>query len=66
MSLAWAEILLAIATVFREFEMELHETTIDDGRIVRDKFYSHRRKGTQEVRVMIKGWNGPPSRSRKS
>ncbi|CAG8024629.1 unnamed protein product [Penicillium salamii] len=56
--LARAEILLAIATIFREFEMELHETTVDDVRIVRDMFNGHPRKGSQGVRVMIKGWNG--------
>ncbi|KAJ5401161.1 hypothetical protein N7465_011650 [Penicillium sp. CMV-2018d] len=56
--LARAEILLAIATIFREFEMELYETTVDDVRIVRDMFNGHPRKGSQGVRVMIKGWNG--------
>lgn len=55
--LARAEILLAIATIFREFEMELYETTVDDVRIVRDMFNGHPRKGSQGVRVMIKGWN---------
>jgi hypothetical protein len=56
-SLARAEILLAIATIFREFEMELFETTIDDVRIVRDMFNGHPRKGSQGVRVMIKDCN---------
>lgn len=57
-SLARAEILLAIATIFREFEMELYETTVDEVRIVRDMFNGHPRKGSQGVRVMIKGWDG--------
>ncbi|KAK4862903.1 hypothetical protein LT330_003036 [Penicillium expansum] len=56
--LARAEILLAIATIFREFEMELYETTVDDVRIVRDMFNGHPRKGSQGVRVMITDWNG--------
>ncbi|OQE05163.1 hypothetical protein PENVUL_c026G07851 [Penicillium vulpinum] len=59
--LARAEILLAIATIFREFEMELYETTVDDVRIVRDMFNGLPRKGSQGVRVMIKDWNGHPS-----
>ncbi|KAJ5327634.1 uncharacterized protein N7506_010736 [Penicillium brevicompactum] len=64
--LARAEILLAVATIFREFEIELYETTIDDVRIVRDMFNGHPMKGSQGVRVMIQGWNGPPSRGTKS
>jgi hypothetical protein len=65
-SLARAEILLAVATIFREFEMELYETTIDDVRIVRDMFNGHPREGSQGVRVMIKGWNESPATSRTS
>lgn len=38
--------------------MELYDTTVDDVRIVRDMFNGHPRKGSQGVRVMIKGWNG--------
>ncbi|KAJ6078615.1 hypothetical protein N7467_008368 [Penicillium canescens] len=64
--LARAEILLVVATIFREFEMELYETTIDDVRIVRDMFNGHPREGSQGVRVMIKGWNESPGTSRSS
>ncbi|KAJ5084943.1 hypothetical protein NUU61_009522 [Penicillium alfredii] len=51
--LARAEILMAIATIFREFDMKLYETTEDDVRIVRDMFNGHPRKESQGVRVMI-------------
>ncbi|KAJ5920007.1 hypothetical protein N7516_010865 [Penicillium verrucosum] len=64
--LARAEILLALATIFREFEMELYETTVDDVRVVRDMFNGHPRKGSQGVRVMITGWNGHPRPTGKS
>ncbi|CAG8126125.1 unnamed protein product [Penicillium olsonii] len=64
--LARAEILLAIATIFREFEMELHETTVEDVRIVRDMFNGHPRKGSQGVRVMIKSCHEHPRASSKS
>jgi hypothetical protein len=65
-SLARAEILLAVATIFREFEMELYDTTVDDVKIVRDMFNGLPRKGSQGVRVMIKDWNGHPEASRAS
>ncbi|KAB8220459.1 cytochrome P450 [Aspergillus novoparasiticus] len=61
--LAKAEILLVVARVFREFDMELYKTTIDDVRIVRDMFNGHPRKGSQGVRVIVKGWNGRPGLS---
>ncbi|KAJ9492516.1 hypothetical protein VN97_g701 [Penicillium thymicola] len=64
--LARAEILLAIATIFREFEMELYEATVDDVRIVRDMLNGHPRKGSQGVRVMVTGWNGHPRPTKKS
>ncbi|KAJ5374407.1 hypothetical protein N7517_006413 [Penicillium concentricum] len=64
--LARAEIILAIATIFREFEMELYETTVDDVRTARDLFVGQPRKGSQGVRVMIKGVNGHPGQSEKS
>lgn len=59
-SLAKAEILLAVARIFREFDMELYNTTINDVRVVRDMFNGHPRKGSQGVRVMIKEWKGRP------
>lgn len=59
-SLAKAELLLVIATVFREFEMELFETTFEDVRVVRDMFNGHPRKGSKGVRVLVTGWNGRP------
>ena len=59
-SLAKAEILLVIATIFREFEMELYETTFEDVRVVRDMFNGHPRKGSEGVRALITRWNGRP------
>ncbi|KAJ5788781.1 hypothetical protein N7457_003771 [Penicillium paradoxum] len=64
--LARAEILLAVATIFRQFEMELHETTVDDVRIIRDMFNGHPRKDSQGVRVMIKDWTKHPQLSKTS
>ncbi|KAE8321063.1 cytochrome P450 [Aspergillus sergii] len=61
--LAKAEILLVVARVFREFDMELYKTTIDDVRILRDMFNGHPRKGSQGVRVIVKEWNGRPGLS---
>ncbi|CEO59187.1 hypothetical protein PMG11_03870 [Penicillium brasilianum] len=58
--LAKAEILLVIATIFREFEMELYDTTFEDVRVVRDMFNGHPRKGSEGVRALITGWNGRP------
>jgi hypothetical protein len=51
-------ILLGIATIFREFDLELYETTVDDVRIVRDMFVGHPRKESQSVRVMVHDRNG--------
>ncbi|GLI80882.1 hypothetical protein PoHVEF18_009242 [Penicillium ochrochloron] len=58
--LAKAEILLVIATIFREFDMELYKTTFEDVRVVRDMFNGHPRKGSEGVRALITGWNGRP------
>ncbi|KAJ5543619.1 hypothetical protein N7461_009622 [Penicillium sp. DV-2018c] len=66
MPLARAEILLAVATIFRQFEMELYETTVDDVRIARDMFNGLPRAGSQGVRVMIKDWNKPSTVSAPS
>lgn len=57
---------MVVARVFREFDMELYKTTIDDVCIVRDMFNRHPRKGSQGVRVMVKEWNGLPGSSEYS
>lgn len=62
-SLAKAEILLAVATIFREFEMRLYKTSIDDVRVARDMFNGHPKRGSQGVRVMIKEWHETPKSS---
>ncbi|EPS25624.1 hypothetical protein PDE_00558 [Penicillium oxalicum 114-2] len=54
-TLAKAEILLVIATIFRQFDMELYETTYEDVRVVRDMFNGHPRKGSPGVRAMVTG-----------
>ncbi|KAJ5206527.1 Cytochrome P450 E-class group I [Penicillium cf. griseofulvum] len=64
--LARAMILLAIATIFREFDLELYETTVDDVRIVRDMFVGHPRKGSQSVRVMVNDRKGHTGQCGKS
>ncbi|KAJ5692351.1 cytochrome P450 [Penicillium macrosclerotiorum] len=58
--LARAEILMGLSTLFRDFEMELYDTTIEDVRIVRDMFNGHPYEGSKGVQVMIKDYHGPP------
>lgn len=53
MHLAYAEIYLALATVFRRFEMRLWETERADVECVSDMFVPHPRKGSKGVRVII-------------
>lgn len=54
-SLAYAELFLTVAGVFRRFDMELHETTVDDVRLVRDRFFGASRDGSMGVRASISG-----------
>lgn len=53
-NLAYAELFLTIAAVFRRFDLELFETTIDDVKIVRDAFVGAPRAGSKGVRVLVK------------
>jgi hypothetical protein len=52
--LAYAEIFLTLAGIFRRFEFELFETTFDDVKMERDAFVAAARVGSKGVRVVVK------------
>lgn len=54
MHLAYAEIYMAIATLFRRFDFELFETEKEDVMCLYDMFVPHPRKGSKGVRVFVK------------
>ncbi len=54
-SLAYAEIYLATAILFRRFEFQLFETGREDVDIVRDCFVGQPREGSKGIRVLIVG-----------
>lgn len=54
-SLAYAELYLTVAHIFRRFELELFETDVDDVRLVRDRFFGAPRDGSKGVRAVVKG-----------
>ena len=53
-NLAYAELYLALAGVFRRFDFELFGTTIDDVKMVRDKLVPGAAVGSKGVRVIVK------------
>nr|UVI58166.1 cytochrome P450 monooxygenase [Aspergillus subramanianii] len=53
MNLAFAELYMAIATVFRTFDMELYETTEEDVKLHSDMMLPHAKPGSKGVRVII-------------
>jgi cytochrome P450 len=53
-NLAYAELYLTLAAVFRQFDMELYETTREDVDIVHDFFASSPRLDSKGVRVLVK------------
>ncbi|KAF2113499.1 putative cytochrome P450 [Lophiotrema nucula] len=53
-NLAYAELFLTVACVFRRFDIELFETTIHDVKMVRDAFVPAPRIGSKGVRVLVK------------
>jgi hypothetical protein len=53
-SLAYAEMLFAVAVIVRNFEVELFETTWEDVEIVHDFFVSLPRLDSKGVKVKIK------------
>jgi hypothetical protein len=54
-SLAYAELYLTVAHVFRRFDLELFETDVDDVRLVRDRFFGAPRDGSKGVRAVVRG-----------
>lgn len=54
-SLAYAEMFLTIASIFRKFDLEMYETTIDDIKIERDLFVASPKLGSKGVRAFVKG-----------
>jgi len=53
LNLAWAELYIAVAAVFRSFEMELFETDRKDVDVARDGFVSMPVQGSKGVRVKV-------------
>jgi hypothetical protein len=54
-SLAYAELFLALAGIFRRFDFELFETTFEDVKMDRDAFVAAARIGSKGVQVLVKG-----------
>jgi cytochrome P450 len=55
-NLAWAELYLATATVFRRFDLELHDVDYErDVRLVRDCFVGMSSPESQSIRVRVLG-----------
>lgn len=55
MALAWAELYIVLATVFRRVDMELYNTGRDAVAMEHDYFIPFPKKGTKGVRVLIGG-----------
>lgn len=53
-NLALAEIIIALATLFRRFEWELYETTYEDIKIVRDLVAPDVSKESKGIRVLVR------------
>jgi hypothetical protein len=53
LSLAHAEMYLTIAAVFRSFELELYETTVDDVKLHHDTFIAGPQRGSKGVRAHV-------------
>lgn len=54
-NLAYCEMFLTLAAVFRRFHLELFETTTDDVRMVKDMFMAAPKSDSMGVRIRIKG-----------
>ena len=54
MSLAYAELYMALATVFRRFSFELYETDISDVTLAHDFFLPSPKLSSRGVRVIAK------------
>lgn len=53
--LAYAELFLGVATVFRRFNLELYNTTSDALEFYMEHFVPKPKPGTEGVRVLVKG-----------
>lgn len=53
-SLAYAQLYLCLAALFRRFEMELFETNTSDVEMRYDMFLPEPKRGSKGVRVLIK------------
>ncbi|MCJ1396993.1 hypothetical protein MMC11_000185 [Xylographa trunciseda] len=58
MNLAYAELYLALAAVFRRFDLELFETSGEDVKVVHDFIFGAPRLDSKGVRVVVKGLRG--------
>ena len=57
-SLAFAELYMAVAALFRKYDMELQDTTVDDVKLHSDMMLPHAKKGSKGVRVILKPAQG--------
>jgi len=53
-SLAYAEMYLALATVFSRFDFELHETDVTDVQLAHDFYLPAPKLGSKGVRARVK------------
>ena len=58
MNLAYAELYLTLAAVFRRFDLELFETSGEDVRVVHDFVFGAPRLDSKGVRVVVRGLSG--------
>jgi hypothetical protein len=56
-SLAYAELHLGLATIFRRFEFELYETDVSDVQLAHDFFLPSPKLDSEGVRVKVKSIN---------
>ena len=55
MNLAYAEMYITLATLFRRYEMVLFETGVEDVQVAHEYHIPQVRKGSRGVRVLVKG-----------
>ena len=58
MNLAYAELYLTLAAVFRRFDLQLFETTGEDVKVVHDFIFGAPRLDSRGVKVVVKGLSG--------
>ncbi|KAI9376045.1 cytochrome P450 [Aspergillus egyptiacus] len=52
-NLAFAELYMTVATLFRRYNMKLYDTTEDDVRLHSDMILPHAKKGSKGIRVTL-------------